>query len=109
MRIVLNSRRWNEQKPNTPDFFYDEPIKDANKRPREYPLDDVDLIDAWVVAIVNSKVSRDERAKKIVVKRTAKSMDSLNKEVFEAPKTISWVTSFYWERNSKIYLTLAWQ
>ena len=39
---------------NTPDFFYDEPIKDVNQKPSEFPPEGSD---AWVVARVQSALS----------------------------------------------------
>ena len=57
----INSRRWTEEQPNTPDFFYDGPIKDVNKKPGEFPPGGVELSDAWVFAIVRkSSLSRSQ-------------------------------------------------
>ena len=69
----INSRRWTDEQPNTPDFFYDEPIKDVNKKPGEFPPGGVELSDAWVVAIVkSSNMSRDERVTTWLVVISAK-------------------------------------
>ena len=55
------SRRWTEDLPETSDYYWDTEIKDISKKLREYPPDNLDLSDAWVVAIVSSKLSREER------------------------------------------------
>lgn len=55
------ARRWTEGLPETSDYYWDAEVKDITKKLREYPPDDVDLSDAWVAAIVNPKLSREER------------------------------------------------
>ena len=58
----LYTRRWTETGPSNASYFYDEPIKDINKRPAEFPPVDTNLSDAWVVVVLKS-TGREERAK----------------------------------------------
>ena len=57
------SRRWAESLPISADYFYNEPTLVFNKRSddNEFPPDGMDLSDAWVVAIVRSGISGDDR------------------------------------------------
>ena len=58
----LASRRWTAEKPETEDWFYEEPLKDIQKRLTKFPPYNLDLSDAWVVAILNcSTLSIDDR------------------------------------------------
>ena len=57
----LMSRRWSSDKPETAEWYYGEPIKDVTKSLKAYPPDNVNFSDAWVVAIVNSSLSREDR------------------------------------------------
>ena len=59
--IKVVSRRWTKDLDETPDFYFDMEIKDVSKKLKEYPPDNLDLSDAWVVAIVDSKLTREER------------------------------------------------
>ena len=55
------ARRWKSGLPESADYFYDEEVKDVWKKPKDFPPDNLELSDAWVVTIVNSKLSREER------------------------------------------------
>ena len=57
------SRRWTEDLPTSADYFFDEPTVILNKRSddNDFPPDGMDLSDAWVVAIVRSGISGDDR------------------------------------------------
>lgn len=56
----LVARRWAPGLPETIDYYYDEDVEDLSRKSM-YPPENMDLSDAWVVVIVNSKLSRDER------------------------------------------------
>ena len=55
------ARRWKSGLPQSVDYFYDMEVKDVLKKPKDFPSDNVELSDAWVTIIVNSKLSREER------------------------------------------------
>ena len=57
----LIARRWTDGLPETADYYYDSEVRDVSRKLKEYPPENLDLSDAWVVAIVNSKLTREER------------------------------------------------
>ena len=64
----LISRRWDEGLPETADYYYDEPppaTKLTKKSgPEDFPPDDMDLSDRWVVAVIESQISHEDRARR---------------------------------------------
>ena len=60
----LISRRWDEGLPETADYYYDEPLPTAKltKRsdPEDFPPDEMDLSDRWVVAVIESQISHED-------------------------------------------------
>ena len=48
--------------PTTINYFYDEPVKDVTKKPAEYPIQGINLSDAWVVVILKF-MTREEQCK----------------------------------------------
>lgn len=57
------ARRWIEGLPINADFYYDSEVKDITKKLQSYPPNNLDLSDAWVAAIFNSRMTREERGK----------------------------------------------
>lgn len=55
------SRRWTGHLNETADYYSDDEIKNVSKKLTEFPPNQLDLSDAWVVAIVNFKLSREDR------------------------------------------------
>ena len=61
---ALIARRWGAELPHTFEYYYDEAAKDLWKKASassSFPPDDMDLSDAWVVAICNSRLTGEER------------------------------------------------
>ena len=72
------SRRWAIGLEQTSDYFYDEPITRLSKKSSEndFPPANMDLSDAWVVAIVRSGISSDDCFSRWPVVFTQRSLRS---------------------------------
>ena len=60
------SRRWATGLPQSSDYYYDEPTRNLTKKSSDgqFPPEGMDLSDTWVVAVVRSGLSGDDRSER---------------------------------------------